>query len=108
MKGHWNVKEEPQSAKDRRDQPDVHKLLSTQMRRELVRLKEKMVKYEVCLAHLCDQFEVIKNAIDRADEAANSLLDDDVLQAFAAIRRLQQNVEQKGCVDDDDWLTADE
>ncbi len=103
------MKEDPHSTKDHLNQPEVQKLLTARMRQELVRLKEKMADYEDCVAHLCSQLEHIKKAIVRADEAADSLLDDDVLQAFAAIRRLQQNAEGKaGVEEDDDWESEDE
>jgi hypothetical protein len=86
---------EAPATKDHRDQPDVDNLVTVQMRQELVRLIEKMAGYQDYLEFLCSKLELTKDAMARADEAAKSLLDDDALQALAAIRRLQQAIERK-------------
>jgi hypothetical protein len=65
------------------------------MREGLVQLKGKMAGYAACLDYLCRKLELINDAIVRADEAAKSLLDDDALEALAAIRKLQQAAERK-------------
>ena len=89
------MKEDPQFVEDHQDQPDVHQLLTAEMRQELVQLKGKMAGYAVCLDDLCRKLEPIEDATVRAKEAAKSLLDDDALQALVAIRRLQKATERK-------------
>lgn len=100
------MKEDLQSTKDNRDQPNAHKLLTVQMRQEFGQLREKMAAYEGCIEELCTQMALIKNAIAKAEQAADYLLDDDAMQAFEAIRRLQQAADLKACTEED-WETEE-
>jgi hypothetical protein len=84
-----------QSTKDHRDQLDVDNLVTVQMRQELVRLIQQMAGCQEYLEFIIGKLELFKDAIARAGEAAESLLDDNALQALTAIKRIQQAAERK-------------
>ncbi|HEV3236759.1 MAG TPA: hypothetical protein VGZ25_07200, partial [Gemmataceae bacterium] len=77
------------NAEDHREH-DTHKLLTRQLRQDVIRVKEQMEQYATHLNNLCRNLERINDAVLRAQEFAECLLTDDLSGAWEVIRRSQQ------------------
>jgi hypothetical protein len=75
------------SSADNDREHDPHKLLTPELRQEIVLLKEQMMEYAEHLCNLCHNLERIKDAVFRAQEFAECLLTDDLSGAWNVIRR---------------------
>jgi cell division septum initiation protein DivIVA len=88
------------NAEDHREH-DTHKLLTPELRQDIVRLKEQMEEYAAHLDNLCHNLESINDAVLRAQEFAESLLTDDISGAWEVISNSQQINECDVNVEDD-------
>lgn len=82
--------EDPNSTTDRQGEHDIHKLLTPQLRQDIIRVKEQMQQYATHLNNLCRNLERINDAVLRAQEFAECLLTDDLSGAWEVIRRSEQ------------------
>jgi hypothetical protein len=83
---------------------DPHKLLTPELRLDIIRLKERMEKYASRLTNLCRKLDSINDAVLGAQEFAECLLTDDLSGAWEVIRRSQQPNEWDPDVEHD-WET---
>jgi hypothetical protein len=101
---HGDMTKEPVFTANNDTEHDPRKLLTPELRQDIVRLKEQMEEYAAHLDNLCHNLESINDAVLRAQEFAESLLTDDISGAWEVISNSQQingwdvNVE-------DDWET---
>lgn len=91
------------NAEDHREH-DTHKLLTPELRQDIVRLKEQMEEYAAHLDNLCHNLESINDAVLRAREFVESLLTGDISGAWEVISNSQQINEWDVNVEDD-WET---
>ena len=82
--------EDPNSTTDHYGEHDIHKLLTPQLRQDIIRVKVQMEPYATHLNNLCRNLERINDAVLRAQEFAECLLTDDLSGAWEVIRRSQQ------------------
>lgn len=63
------------------------KLLSPDLRKDFVRLRDQMREFAGPLIDLCDSVQVIRDAVVDAQQLADCLIDDDLFGACEVIRR---------------------
>ena len=98
------MKDDAHSTQRDGGQGNVHKLLTPEMRQDIIRVREQM---EECACHLTDLYsylEDINDAIFKAQEITECLLDDDPFGAWDVIKRDRpaEATETEG-----DWDTED-
>jgi hypothetical protein len=93
----------PRFTQEHQDKHDVHKLLSPEMRQEIARLSEQMGEFAAHLTNLCNNLQVINDAVFNAKEIAECLLTDDPFGAWEVIKRSQQAFEATGGGGAEDW-----
>jgi hypothetical protein len=86
-------------------QGNVHKLLTPEMRQQVVQLKQQLEEYAAHLGDLCHNLEVINDAVFRAQDIAECLLEDDPFEAWDAIKSEKQAADTPA--DEVDWQPYD-
>ena len=80
------------------------RVLTPELRQDIIRLKEQMEEYAAHLNNLCQNLESINDAVFRAQEFAESLLTGNISGAWEVIRKSQQ-VNEWDLNVEDDWET---
>jgi hypothetical protein len=84
------MKVDAHRAQQHQGQSNVHKLITPEMRQQVVQLKEQLEDYVGRLDTVCRNVDVINDAIYRAYEIAECLLKDDPFDAWEVIQGEKQ------------------
>ena len=99
------MKDDADCTKRHRPQGNVHKLLTPEMRQEIVRLKGQMEEYAGHLDHLCRDLEVINDASSTQRRSLNACSMTIPFGAWEVIKRSQEAVEATtGDGGEGDWV----
>jgi hypothetical protein len=84
------TKEPVSTAANNSEHVNPHKLLTSELRQNILRLKQQIEEYAILLDSLCHNLESIKVATSRAEEFAQCLLTDNLSEAWRVIQRSHQ------------------